>query len=230
MPRLSDEQQAERRTRLLDAAERCFARAGFHATTMHDIAREARVSAGAAYTYFASKEGLIAGIADRDRRQIAHDFGAVAEAEDFIAALEACARFYLIEQPAHKRTLMVELAAESTRNAAVARACQDVDKVVQDAFTHAIERQVAAGRLQPRHELRTIVSLLMVIGDGLFQRRATDPRFDPERALPVIMALMREMVGAKPAGRAPAGARAKTAAARMTAPARSAAKAEGKSR
>ena len=198
MPRLSEDQQAERRTRLLDAAERCFARAGFHATTMQDIARAARVSAGAAYTYFESKEGLIAGIAERDRQQIARDFGAVADAPDFIVAMERCARYYLFEQPAHKLPLLVELAAESTRNPAVARNCQDVDKVVQDAFAAALKRHVDAGRLKPRHDVRTIVSLLMLIGDGMFQRRATDPRFDPERAMPIVMEIMRDLVGAKP--------------------------------
>ncbi|MBM3560971.1 MAG: TetR/AcrR family transcriptional regulator [Alphaproteobacteria bacterium] len=199
MPRLSEEQQAARRERLLDAAERCFARSGFHATTMLDIAKAARVSAGAAYTYFESKEGLIEGIAERDRREIAQNFRAVAEAEDFVDALDACARFYLFEQPAHKRALMVELAAEATRNPSVARACQAVDSAVQRAFLEALDRHVAAGHLAPTHDRGTIVSLLLTIGDGLFQRRATNPGFDAEATLALAMALVRTLVGAKPA-------------------------------
>ena len=61
MPRLSETAQEERRARILDAAERCFVRAGFHRTTMQDICREAGVSPGALYIWFASKEALIAG-------------------------------------------------------------------------------------------------------------------------------------------------------------------------
>ena len=40
---------ARTRARILDAAERCFARAGFHRTTMQDICKEAKVSAGAIF-------------------------------------------------------------------------------------------------------------------------------------------------------------------------------------
>ena len=35
---------AGRRARILDAAERCFVRAGFHRTTMQDVAAEAAMS------------------------------------------------------------------------------------------------------------------------------------------------------------------------------------------
>ena len=195
MPKLSETQQELRRTRLLDAAEHCFARAGFHATTMQEIARAARVSAGAAYVYFGSKEELIAGIAERDRQRIATDFKAIEEAPDFLAALEHCVRYYLIEQPDHKRTLLVEMSAESTRNPAVARSFRSVDLLVQDVFTRALKRQIAAGRLQPVHKLDRLVPMLMVIGDGMFQRCATDPNFDAARMLPAIMKTIAGMLG-----------------------------------
>jgi AcrR family transcriptional regulator len=44
---------------ILDAAWRCFYRAGLHETTMQDIIREADLSAGAVYLYFPSKEEII---------------------------------------------------------------------------------------------------------------------------------------------------------------------------
>jgi AcrR family transcriptional regulator len=59
MPRLTDANRAARRAEILAAARRCFARDGFHQTAMPDIAREAGVSVGAPYRYFASKEELI---------------------------------------------------------------------------------------------------------------------------------------------------------------------------
>ena len=49
---------AERRAHILDAAGRCFAREGFHRATMQHIVREAGLSPGALYRYFASKEDL----------------------------------------------------------------------------------------------------------------------------------------------------------------------------
>ena len=40
---------------------------GFHRTTMQDVAREAGMSAGNLYRYFASKEALVSGMIERDR-------------------------------------------------------------------------------------------------------------------------------------------------------------------
>ena len=194
MPRLSADQQAARRTRLLDAAERCFARSGFHAATMAEIARAARVSAGAAYIYFRSKEDLIAGIAARDRERLAADFAAIAEAPDFADALAACARAHLIDRPAHKRRLWLELGAEASRNPAVARSHRGVDRVVQTAFRAALERQIAAGRIAPAIGLDALVNVLRLLGDGLFHRRAVEPDADPEALLAAAMDLVRRIL------------------------------------
>lgn len=58
MPKITDERRAARRVQIIDAARRCFQREGVHATTMHDIIREAGLSAGAVYSYFKSKDEL----------------------------------------------------------------------------------------------------------------------------------------------------------------------------
>ncbi|MDG5803619.1 TetR/AcrR family transcriptional regulator [Streptomyces ossamyceticus] len=62
MPRVSQEHLDARRRQILDAAARCFARNGFHATSMQDVLKEADLSAGAVYRYFSGKEELIAAI------------------------------------------------------------------------------------------------------------------------------------------------------------------------
>jgi len=48
----------ERREQILHAALKVFARCGFAAARMTDIAAEAGISTGLAYHYFASKEDL----------------------------------------------------------------------------------------------------------------------------------------------------------------------------
>ncbi len=50
--------------RFLRAAVVCFAREGFHRTTIQDIVHESKLSPGAIYRYFASKEDIIVAIAD----------------------------------------------------------------------------------------------------------------------------------------------------------------------
>src|SRR5262245_52764238 len=87
MPKLKPDTQRARREHILEAAELCFARAGFHRTTMQDICKEAAVSPGALYVYFDSKEALIAGICERERAEFAERFDALAEAPDILRSL-----------------------------------------------------------------------------------------------------------------------------------------------
>ncbi|MFF0493572.1 TetR/AcrR family transcriptional regulator [Nocardia sp. NPDC004068] len=63
MPRVSAEHLERRRRQILDAAQECFARKGFHATSMQDVFAESGLSAGAVYRYFKSKDDLIAALA-----------------------------------------------------------------------------------------------------------------------------------------------------------------------
>jgi AcrR family transcriptional regulator len=62
MPKVTEAHVEARRRQILSAALRCFARQGFHRTTMQDIFREAELSPGAVYSYFTGKDELIAAI------------------------------------------------------------------------------------------------------------------------------------------------------------------------
>lgn len=63
MARVSQEHLDARRRQILDGAARCFARNGFHATSMQDVFAEVGLSAGAVYRYFNGKEALVGAIA-----------------------------------------------------------------------------------------------------------------------------------------------------------------------
>ena len=59
MPYITDARRAARRAEMIAAARRCFARDGFHQTSMPDIAAEAGLSAGGFYRYFPSKDDIV---------------------------------------------------------------------------------------------------------------------------------------------------------------------------
>lgn len=63
MPKVNDSYRDARRAQILDAAIICFAREGFHRATMHDIVAQSKLSPGAIYNYFASKQDIIEAIA-----------------------------------------------------------------------------------------------------------------------------------------------------------------------
>src|SRR5947209_16997983 len=107
MRRANVQLAADRRSEILAAAQTCFARAGFHQTSMQAICAEAGMSPGNLYRYFRSKEDIIAGIAEQDRAETAQQFAAVS-AENFFAGLAALAQHHLVERSMEEVALCAE--------------------------------------------------------------------------------------------------------------------------
>ena len=194
MPRLKPVTQRLRRERILDAALLCFARGGFHSTTMQDICKEAGVSPGAVYVYFASKEDLIAGLCERDRAEFAERFAQLAAAPDLLQALNTIGEHYFVEEPAEKQRFVVEMGVESTRNPRIAEIFMGVDKYCCDSFQALFQRLKDEGRIAPTVDIPTLAKVFNIIGDGMFWRRAIEPGFNARAVLPAITALIGTML------------------------------------
>lgn len=79
-----------RENQILDAAVAVFAEKGFHATTIHQIARHAGIADGTIYNYFDSKTALLLAIFERMRERIVQSgLPTLAQEGDVHAALSA---------------------------------------------------------------------------------------------------------------------------------------------
>lgn len=65
MPKLSDATMAHRRDEILDAAVRSLARFGYAGTSTRTIAEAGGFTKGGLYAYFANKEAIMLGVAER---------------------------------------------------------------------------------------------------------------------------------------------------------------------
>jgi TetR/AcrR family transcriptional regulator, fatty acid metabolism regulator protein len=74
--------QEEKRRLLLDAAVRVFARKGYHAARVGDIAEEAGVAYGLLYHYFASKEEVLRSVFRETWRALIQTIMSVEESDD----------------------------------------------------------------------------------------------------------------------------------------------------
>lgn len=195
MPKLKPETQSARREHILDAAERCFAQAGFHRTTMHDICRMAGVSPGALYVYFDSKEALIEGIVERDRSEFAEHLAELGQAEDFMAALQAVGSYYLDPARAHKSQLCIEIGLEATRNERIGTIFSRVDREISESFERLFGRLKAEGRIAPALDIPSVTAAFSLIGDGLFWRHTVHPNaFKADVAMPLVLELVRGLL------------------------------------
>ena len=129
MPRVTDAYRESKRRQILDASIECFAREGFHRTSMAQIIAEAGVSAGTIYLYFDSKEQIVEAIAE-ERHALESVLAATALANpDTRQALHDLADGYLnwlsdpIEQK--RRRVTVQVWAEALRSDRVASIVRD---------------------------------------------------------------------------------------------------------
>lgn len=183
---------SERQTRILDAAERVFARAGFHAATMQDVATEAGMSPGNLYRYFASKDAIIAGMAERDRTLIAADFAELDPAKGSVLdQLETLGRKHLVEEPREKSIICIQIWAEAARNPQMAQMCAAIDGTVVGGLGFAIAGAKASGELPANLDDARFLQAVFMMADGFFCRRATDPSFDPAMAADTLFKAMR---------------------------------------
>jgi AcrR family transcriptional regulator len=69
----------ERRQQIMDAALNCFARKGYHKTTMDDIVAESGLSKGSLYWYFKSKDELFFSLINSFFLEMQQDLDAIFE-------------------------------------------------------------------------------------------------------------------------------------------------------
>jgi len=185
---------SERHIRILDAAERVFARAGFHAATMQDVAAEAGMSPGNLYRYFSSKDAIIAGMAERDRSLIAADFGELCPDNGaLLDQLEELGRKHLVRQPREKAVIALQIWAEAARNPEMARMCADIEGTVAQGLAAAIGEAKRNGELPPRLDEHRFLLAVSMMADGFFCRRGMDPAFDEATAADTLFASMRQL-------------------------------------
>lgn len=77
----SPSERGEKRERILDAAERVFARRGFYTARVSEIAREAGVADGTIYLYFKSKEDVLISLFENRMERVVRDLSAAVGSE-----------------------------------------------------------------------------------------------------------------------------------------------------
>jgi TetR/AcrR family transcriptional regulator, repressor for uid operon len=198
MRRANAQLQSDRRAEILAAAQRCFVRSGFHGASMQEICAEAGMSPGNLYRYFPSKEALIAGIAERDRAEVGQHFARADLSHGFFNVLEGMARHYFTKWPMERVLLCTEVMSESRRNPEIARISASFDADVRKWLERLLRAAAERGDIADDVELDGVITMLMLITDGLWWRRAVEPDFDPEAMVPIFMDIARHMLRVRP--------------------------------
>ncbi|VIO67042.1 TetR/AcrR family transcriptional regulator [Bradyrhizobium ivorense] len=136
MPKVKPETLAIRREEILRAAEICFARQGFHQTTIQDVIKQSGLSAGCIYGHFTGKEELIQAIGESRHERDSALLTVKGDGDDPLQSLRAIARGFLgdlqKEDGLRARRVALQLWAEALR-----------DDVVRDQVVGGIRQPIA---------------------------------------------------------------------------------------
>jgi AcrR family transcriptional regulator len=181
MPRVTDAHRESRRRQILDASVECFAREGFHRSSMAQIIAEAGVSTGTIYLYFTSKEEIVEAIAE-ERHALESALASAALANpDTAQALHDLAAGYLdwlsdpLEQK--RRRVTVQVWAEALRSERVASIVRDGVGQRHQVADFVRERQ-QRGELIPSVDADALSRAMLSLILGFVLQQAWDPTLD----------------------------------------------------
>jgi len=199
MPRVDDGYLASRHRQIMDAAIACFARDGFHRTTMADIVAETGLSAGAIYRYFPAKEDIVAAIAAEHHTREA---AVLAEAEDATDAgdlLRDLARVSLgrLSDPAEQRwrRVTIQLWGEALRDERVMRIVRSGLDEPLEIIAGLLRRSQQDGSVPVGIDPDSAARVCAAIFQGLVLQQAWDPGIDIDGYVDAVIALIGGFTG-----------------------------------
>ncbi|AZP16165.1 TetR/AcrR family transcriptional regulator [Streptomyces aquilus] len=182
MARVSQEHLDARRRQILDGAAVCFARNGFHATSMQDVLKEVDLSAGAVYRYFTGKEALIAAIVEEVLGQVRAGFEEAALSSpppppDVLVAtvlgrILATKEFLTVDgRPAFPR-LVVQVWTETLRNEELAAVLRDGYGAVQQTWGRIVQAYQDTGMMRSDVPADHVARTMMAAAMGFLAQQA----------------------------------------------------------
>jgi len=194
MPKLKPETMTARRDQILQAAAACFARQGFHQTTIADVIAESGLSAGCIYGHFAGKEDLIQAIGEQRHARDAALLAVARDSSDPLDGLRAIARAALAdmqkEDGLRSRRIALQLWAEALRDDAIRRqVTEGVHRpvvLITELLQSAQRLGVIDGAIDPRSMARTMVAMFQ----GFVLQRLWGEPFSSSEAMAAFEALL----------------------------------------
>jgi AcrR family transcriptional regulator len=160
-----------RRLSVLETADRLFAEHGFHSTGVAQIAAESGVRIGQIYRDFASKEDIVAALAEQNVSGWLEEevLAAAVAAGDAQAIRSWIRRFEQQDDKMDDCRLMTEIVAEAGRNARIAAIYHRIDDRVRDSLSLALRALLPDSA--DDGEVALLIEFILAAGIGVVSRR-----------------------------------------------------------
>jgi AcrR family transcriptional regulator len=189
VPKVLPEYIELRRRQIVDAAAACFARSGFHQTSMQDICREADLSPGAVYRYFRSKEEIIGAMGDEQRDRDMAFIEAARSRPDTLDVFAELANLFFatVDDP---EVCNVDLFAEAPRNDHIRQMLRQSSDEIKSAFTEIMRQAQERGEINRDLNPEGVARVFMALFQGFILQKIVEPEADAEGYVRAIMAMV----------------------------------------
>src|ERR1700722_9812899 len=203
MPKISDAKRQARQLQILDAATRCFARDGFHRTSMEDIVKESELSPGAIYCYFRGKHEIVEAIS---AQRHARDSALLAEfvsSPNVTEALKTMGRalIVMLREPKEKkrRKVSIQFWAESLLDRRIRKGAERGIRQ-RDRLTVALRDSQRNGELAGSLDVDAVSRVMLALLQGLILQQAWEPELDIEGYVTTAVGLIAATLSGKKPG------------------------------
>jgi AcrR family transcriptional regulator len=180
-PLVSDEYLKARRDQIIQAALGCFVEKGFARTTMQDIFAAAKLSPGAVYNYFRSKDDIVVAIAEESLSRNTQMIWAVVGGSS--TPLEALIDFLFGVLAKNEGAVRgggfdLELFSEAGRNPRLAEVLQRQSDALLGQIADVVREERERGGVRSDVEPRAVAQVLISLYYGVVIGRTADPDAD----------------------------------------------------
>jgi TetR/AcrR family transcriptional regulator, repressor for uid operon len=187
MSRIGD----QRRSQILTAAEKLFARKGFHQTSIDDVCRATKLSPGSLYRYFKNKTAIIEAWVEAELQATLALFQELDQQQDFFAGLESVLNQALMSLHERKTfALEAEITAEAFRNKAIAALLTEAYEATFSALSASIKMAQQRKQLDPEINPRHAADFIVALFDGLWWRFAIQPELQTRHLAAELLVML----------------------------------------
>ena len=195
----------ERREQILTAALKCFAKRGFHQTSMAEVCAEAKLSPGSVYRYFRSKEDIITALAEAEHQALASWYGELTTKESVRDALDTLIGYWLDSVEDHGDydgpdfcVVYVELCAEAARNPHIAEIAERFDAAQLAVIEMVLEKAAERGEIAATLDRNMTARLITATLDGVMIRLAYDKSMPSKKYRDTLRSFLYAAIGLAP--------------------------------
>ena len=200
-----DERKAETREALLDAASRVFARRGYHAAAVDEVAADAGFSTGALYSNFEGKEDLFLALLQREiERQVDEVSRIVAERPTLDERARGGAEYWIdfLDREPELVLLFMEFWAYAVRHPEVRSRFAARYAEVRRSLARMIGEGARDLGIELRRSPEELAVAVDALADGFALQKLADPESVPNALLGEALAMLLEGASRKPAAEA----------------------------